>query len=243
MTFLRSTLFNLFFFFGTFIMTVVLATPVRFFAPDRMLEVAQLWARIMLRAVRLICGIRVQVLGAEYLRGSGAKLIASRHQSAFDTLIWFTLLPRCAYVLKKELRSVPLFGPLLPLAGMIPVDRKGGAAALRGLVREGEQAARNGREIVIFPEGTRSEPDVVLPLHPGIAALAARTHLPVTPVVTDSGRFWSRRAFQKRAGTIHIRVLEPIPAGTPRDELMQRLKAAMHADVVPVRELVENSVG
>lgn len=236
MTLLRSSLFSLFFFTMTFAMTLMLGTPVRLVAPHRMLDVARLWARIMVRALRVLCGIRVQVSGLEIV-GNGAALIASRHQSAFDTFVWLALLPRCCYVLKRELLRIPLFGPLLTLGGMIAVDRQGGAAALRGLIREGERATREARQIVIFPEGTRAAPGSSLPLQPGVAALAARTHLPVIPVVTDSGRCWGRRAFQKRAGTIHIRVLEPIPAGTARDQLMSRLAAALRSDVV------ENSVG
>jgi 1-acyl-sn-glycerol-3-phosphate acyltransferase len=164
-------------------------------------------------------------------------LIASRHQSAFDTFVWLTLVPRCSYVLKRELLRIPLLGPLIPLAGMIAVDRGGGGGALRGLMRDGDRAVREGRQIVIFPEGTRAEPGALLPLQPGIAALAARTRLPVIPVVTDSGQYWGRRAFHKRSGTIHIRVLEPIPTGIGRDQLMQRLEAALRS------EAVENSVG
>ena len=113
----------------------------------------------------------------------------------------------------------------MPLTGMIAVDRSGGANALRGLMREGERAIREERQIVIFPEGTRAEPGAMLPLQPGVAALAARTRLPVVPVVTDSGRCWGRRAFHKRPGTIHIRVLEPIPTGIGRDQLMRRLES------------------
>ena len=140
-------------------------------------------------------------------------------------------------MLKSELLRIPLFGPLMPLTGMIAVDRGGGANALRGLVREGERAMREGRQIVIFPEGTRAEPGAMLPLQPGVAALAARTRLPVVPVVTDSGHCWGRRAFHKRPGTIHIRVLKPIPTEFRRDQLMQRLEAALRSDVG------ENSVG
>ena len=146
----------------------------RLVAPHRVLDVAQLWARVMVWAARAFCGIRVQVSGLEQV-GSGAALIASRHQSAFDTFVWLTLVPRCCYVLKRELLRIPLFGPLLPLAGMIAVDREGGAAALRGLMREGERAKREGRQIVIFPEGTRAAPGSLLPLQPGVAALAVRT--------------------------------------------------------------------
>jgi 1-acyl-sn-glycerol-3-phosphate acyltransferase len=236
MTLLRSALFNLFFFAATFAITLFLATPVRFAAPHRALDVARLWARVMVWGARVLCGIRLHVSGLEHI-GSGAALIASRHESAFDTFVWLTLVPRCCYVLKRELLRIPLFGPLMPLTGMIAVDRSGGAGALRGLVREGERAAREARQIVIFPEGTRAEAGAMLPLQPGIAALAARTNLPVIPVVTDSGRCWGRRAFHKRPGTIQIRVLMPIPTGLARDQLMQRLQTALRSDVV------ENSVG
>lgn len=236
MILLRSVLFNVFFFVVTFVVTLVPATFVRFIAPNRMLDVAQLWARIMLCGLRVICGIRLSVSGRQHL-GDGAALIASRHQSAFDTFVWLTLVPRCCYVLKRELLRIPLFGPLMPMAGMIAVDRTGGATALRGLLRDGEQALREGRQIVIFPEGTRAAPGALLPLQPGVVALAARTRLPVIPVVTDSGLHWGRRAFHKRPGTIHIRILEPIPAGSDRAQLMQSLDRALR------QQPVENSVG
>jgi 1-acyl-sn-glycerol-3-phosphate acyltransferase len=236
MNLIRSALFNLYFFAMTLLLTAGPATVVRFVAPHRTLEVAQLWARVLMWGVRVICGIRVHVSGLEHV-GSGAALIASRHQSAFDTFVWLTLVPRCCYVLKDDLLRIPLFGPLMALTGMIAVDRSGGANALRGLVRDGERAVREGRQIVIFPEGTRAAPGAMLPLQPGVAALAARTRLPVIPVVTDSGHCWGRRAFHKRPGTIHVRVLEPLPKELGRARLMQSLEAALRTDVE------ENSVG
>ena len=187
MTFLRSAIFNLFFFGVTAVITLVPGTYMRLFAPDRTLDLARLWARIVLGAARVICGIRLEVSGLERLAGDQPRLIASVHQSAFDTIVWLTLVPRCCYVVKQELLRIPLFGALLPITGMIAVDRSGGGATLRALMREGERAKREARQIVIFPEGTRGEPDKILPLQPGVAALAARTRLPVFPVVTDSG--------------------------------------------------------
>jgi 1-acyl-sn-glycerol-3-phosphate acyltransferase len=180
----------------------------------------------------MICGIRLEVRGMEHLP-PGPALLASRHQSAFDTLVWLTLVPSCCYVLKRELLRIPLFGPLIPLTGMIAIDRSGGASALRGLMREGVRAAREGRQIVIFPEGTRAAPGATLPLQPGIAALASSTGLPVIPVVTDSGRYWGRRAFRKHPGTIHIELLPPLPAGLRREELMRRLTDALRTEIAP----------
>lgn len=236
MTLLRSALFNLFF-FGVTALLLPAAFAVRYAVPANALTIPMLWARVVLGGLRIICGISTDVRGREHLPQSGPALIASQHQSAFDTLIWLTLLPRCSYVVKRELERIPVFGALLRPAGMIVVDRSAGASALRHLVREAERAAAEGRQIVIFPEGTRGEPGQPLPLHPGVVAMAARTGLPVIPVVTDSGRLWGRRAFNKRAGTIHVRVLEPIPVMGRHDAVLQRLSAAFQ---IPV---VDNSVG
>jgi 1-acyl-sn-glycerol-3-phosphate acyltransferase len=242
MSLIRSTLFNVFFFTTTFVLTLF-GTAMRVWAPNRTLGVAMLWARVVVGGLRVICGIRVHVFGQERLREGGPMLIASRHQSAFDTIIWLVLVPRCCYVLKQELLRIPMFGPLARSTGMIGVDRAGGTSAMRGLIREAERASREDRQIVIFPEGTRAEPGVLLPLQPGVVALATRTGLPVFPVVTDSGVCWGRRAFHKRPGTIHIRLLEPIPAGIRREELMRRLDSALRSDVFPSTRPVEKSVG
>ncbi len=238
MTLLRSALFNLYFFALTAILSVV-GTAVRLISPRRALAVPMLWARSVLVGLRVICGIRFEVLGAEHLPRTGPALLASRHQSAFDTLVWLALLPRCCYVIKQELRRIPLFGGMIVPAGMIVVDRTAGAGAVRHLMREAERAVRERRQIVIFPEGTRADPGEMRVLQPGVAAIAARTGLPVIPVLTDSGRFWGRRAFRKRPGTIRIALLEPIPARTPRESLMRRLSTALAREP---SELVEKSV-
>src|SRR5690242_4335046 len=101
MILLRSLLFNVYF-FGLTLLLCVPGVIVRFAAPDRALVVPMLWARLVLAGLRVICGIRFEVIGREYLPRDGAALIASRHHSAFDTLVWFTLLPRCCYVIKRE---------------------------------------------------------------------------------------------------------------------------------------------
>lgn len=226
MIFARSLLFNIFFFASTSLLLVA-SLAVRLFAPARALAVGIFWARMQLAAARLICGIHLMVTGREHLP-SGAALIASRHESAFDTMVWLTLVPNASYVLKKELLRIPLFGGLLEPAGMIPVDREGGSMAMRALMRAGAAAARAGKQIVIFPEGTRAEPGTELKIHPGVAALATATGLPVIPVVTDSGNCWGRRSFHKRPGTIRLVVLPPLPTGLKRAVLMPRLEAALH---------------
>ncbi len=221
MTLIRSALFNIAFFAISFCLTVPGAVA-RLINPDWVMGFAVLWARCMVVCLRILCGIRVEVTGREHLP-VGAALIASRHQSAFDTFIWLTLLPRCCYVLKHELLRIPLFGKLIMATRMIAIDRSGGSTTMRMLMREGKRAAREERQIVIFPEGTRAEFGKTLPLLPGVAALASSTGLPIIPVITDSGLCWGRRSFRKLPGTIHIRVLPAIPPGLRRDALMARL--------------------
>jgi 1-acyl-sn-glycerol-3-phosphate acyltransferase len=237
MIWLRSIAFNLWF-YGVTVLVALLSLPVLLLHPRAARWVTRFWARLVLGGLRPICGISVVVTGRENLPLQGPALIASQHQSAFDTIIWFLLVPEAAYVLKKELGAIPIYGALSRKMGMIAVDRAAGAAAIRTLVKDAHRAVAAGQQIVIFPEGTRAAPGVVLPLHPGVAALASRTALPVIPVVTDSGSCWGRRAFRKMPGTIRVAILPPLPAGLPRAELMARL-AALFAAPIPV----DNSVG
>jgi 1-acyl-sn-glycerol-3-phosphate acyltransferase len=192
-----------------------------------MLRLMRLWALFVMALLRGVCGIGLRVTGAEHLPVDGAALVAAKHQSAFDTVVWFALLPDTAYVLKRELFDVPVWGWLARGAGMIAVDRMAGASAMRHLLRAGKLAAAEGRQMVIFPEGTRVPPGERRPYQPGVAALAAATGLPVIPVATDSGLRWGRRAFHKRPGVITVAVLPPLPAGLRRDALLPLLEEAI----------------
>ncbi len=227
-TVLRAALFNLYF-LGLTVLMGLAAFWVRLAAPRHALGYAKAWTGLALWGLRVLCGVRVQVRGLHHLSGTAPVLIASQHQSAFDTLVWMNLLPRPAYVMKRELTRIPLVGPMLLLAGMIPLEREGGARALRLLMAETARAIADRRQIVIFPEGTRVGSGQVVPLQPGIAALAAQSGLPVLPVSTDSGLCWSRRAFIKRPGTIHIDIAPPIPPGLRRGPLLAAIRAGWDA--------------
>ena len=224
MILLRSALFNAWACILTVVLTLRYGPSVHGRQPA--MALAQTWARLSLGALRRLCGIDWVLTGAEHLPRSGAALIAPMHQSAFDTVVWLLLVPECTFVLKRELTRVPVFGRLLLDGGMIPVDRRGGATAMRHLIRGAAATAAQGRQIVIFPEGTRVAPGAPVNLQPGVAALAAHLGLPVIPVVTDSGHYWGRRSFHKRPGTIRIVALPPLPVGLPRPELMARLARA-----------------
>lgn len=242
MILIRSILYNAYFWLVTAAMTLP-SLGVRLFAPRCALGFGKVWARAVLGGLGPLAGVRVAVVGAERLPREGAALIASQHQSAFDTLIWLVLVPRPAYVVKRELERVPFYGPMLRPAGQIVVDRRGGAAALGALLRAAERALAESRQIVIFPEGTRVAPGKQGVVQPGIAAIAARTGLPVIPVATDSGRIWGRRAFRKRPGTIHIVIGEPLPANSPPRAVQRALTRFYQRPLAGVtKEPVDNLV-
>ncbi|MEQ8602321.1 MAG: lysophospholipid acyltransferase family protein [Marivibrio sp.] len=155
----------------------------------------------------------------------GPVIFAAKHQSMWETLIFNALLNRPAFVLKEELTRIPLFGRFLKKFEMVAVDRTAGAAALKGMVRQARDQIEKGRSVVIYPQGTRVAPGEKRPYLPGAAALYSQIDAPVIPIALDSGRLWPRRAFVKRAGTITVKVLAPIPKGLDRKSFLQMLKA------------------
>jgi 1-acyl-sn-glycerol-3-phosphate acyltransferase len=171
----------------------------------------------------LACNIRVEVRGREHMP-KGTALLASKHQCMFDIFGQFEALPRACFVMKKELTRIPFFSWYAWKAGMVVVDREGQSAALKKLVRDASQRLQEGRQVVIFPEGTRGEPGVKGDYKPGIAALYRELNTAVIPVATNSGVHWPAHGFLRRPGTIVFEYLEPIPPGLKRAEFMRTLE-------------------
>ena len=227
---LRSYLFSLVFFCWTVSLMLLLTGPVLVLPRRVMLPLLRFFARSVIFLLWLCCGIRLRVTGREYLPTGGAALVAAKHQSAFDTLVWLHLLPDCSYVLKRELLKVPLWGLLARRTRMIAVDRQAGGKAMRQMLAEAKAAAAEGRQVVIFPEGTRTLHGQRVPYHPGVLGLAAVMRVPVIPVATDSGRCWPRHGFRKPPGVITVALLPPLSPELPRDALMPALEAAIETE-------------
>jgi len=225
MTSLRSFLFNILFALWTAFIFVA-SLPTLVLPRAACWWMGGLWVRGALLLLRATVGLGHRVRGAEH-RVNGPAIYAAKHQSAWDTLVFPLLLDKPAYVLKQELIRVPLFGSYLKQCGMIPVDREGGGAALKQLLRAGRAAVAQGRSILIYPEGTRTPPGERRPYHPGVAALYGDLGVPVVPVALNSGLFWGRRSFHKQPGTITIEFLPPIAPGLPRREFMRELQERM----------------
>ena len=222
MTFLRSLLFNVILYIWTTVLAIA-GLPLLLSGQKGSSLVGHVWGRVLLVLLRVLCGLTYEIRGNPDL-AQGPVLVAAKHQSMWDTIIIPVLLDRPCFVLKQELARIPMFGWYLQRAGMIAVDRRGGATALKRMVAQAREAIASGRPIVIFPEGTRVEPGKDSPYHPGVAALYSQLDVPVVPVALNSGLFWSRRSFLKKPGKITIEFLPVIPPGLPRRQFLPLLK-------------------
>jgi 1-acyl-sn-glycerol-3-phosphate acyltransferase len=213
------------FYTGT-VVAVLLALPAARIGRAPLMRVTELWAWWHRWCARYILGIRSRIEGTA---PAGAVLVACKHQSMFETVEMVLLLKQPAIVLKRQLADLPGWGFAARRYGMIPVDRDGGAGALRRMLKAARQAVAEERPIVIFPEGTRVAPGEQPPLQPGFAGLYASLKLPVVPIALDSGHVWPRRRFLKRPGIVTIRFGEQIPPGLPRADIEARVREAINS--------------
>lgn len=221
MVLLRSLLFNAAWMGWTAVLAILYLPLLA--APRRVLVACtRFWTKGILWCARTIAGLEHDVRGLENLP-EGPVVIAAKHQSAWDTLIWHSLVDDPVFVLKKELLSIPLIGWYMRKADMIAIDRKAGAAAMRRMMRQAEQALAEGRQIVVFPEGTRTAPGATRPYQPGISMLYGGTGAPVVPAALNSGLFWPRQSFLKQPGRITLEILPPMPKGLGKREFVSEL--------------------
>jgi len=166
------------------------------------------------------------VRGAEKLP-HGSCLVACKHQSAWETFGLIPLFRDPALLMKRELFWIPFHGWFSRKFEMIPVERDKGPAALRRMLREARKRVADGREIIIFPEGTRRPPGAPPDYRTGVILLYEALGIPCVPVALNSGVFWPRRSLERRPGTIVVEFLDPIPPGLPKAEFLARLTEAI----------------
>jgi 1-acyl-sn-glycerol-3-phosphate acyltransferase len=226
MIWIRSILFNLAFYVVTAVMLIGSLPIFAFGSEHAGMNVVRTWARVTLFLHEHIAGVRFEVRGREYMP-HGAALVASKHQSAFETIAFFPMLSNMTIVMKQSIRRLPLFGPYTVKTGMIHVDRDGGAAALRALSARAREEIAKDREIVVFPEGTRRPVEAPPDYQGGIGLLYRSLNVPVTPVALNSGLYWPRRSLLHYPGTIIVEFLPPIPAGLDTRTFLARLQDAI----------------
>lgn len=230
MSLLRSVLYNIHYVLWT-ILVAGLCLPTLLRPGKVSFAVPHLWCRGLVWGARLICGIRWRVEGLENLP-KGPVILISKHQSAWETLFLPMLVPKPVFILKKELLSIPFVGWYMAKTGMIAVDRKAGASAMKTMLRGADGAMEEGRQIIIFPEGTRVAVGSNHDYQPGVAALYARFggRIPMIPVALNTGLVWGRNSFIKRPGMVVVRIMPPLEPGLDKKAFTAHLKTLIDGE-------------
>jgi 1-acyl-sn-glycerol-3-phosphate acyltransferase len=222
MIIVRSILFNAMFYLNlVFLLIVEMAALL--ISRGAVIAVARFWARSSLWMLRVICNIDVAWKGIEKIP-PGAVIVGAKHQSFWETFALLTLFPDPTFIVKRELMWIPMFGWCLWRGGMIPVDRGAGKPAMTVMNARARGQLEDGRQIIIFPEGTRRPPRAEPKYKYGIAYVYAEGAAPCLPIALNSGLFWPRRRFMRYPGTIRVEILDPIPPGLEREAFFARLQ-------------------
>jgi len=220
---LRSIVFNVAFYLNLLIY-FVLALPTFAMSRHGIIGMATSWGRTNLWLLRVICGLKVEVRGRENIP-PGAVIVAAKHQSAWETFALLSLFADPAFILKRELLWLPVFGWYARRAEMIPVDRSGQPGVMEALAGRVRGALDAGRQIIIFPEGTRRAAGAPPRYKFGVAQLYRQSGAACLPVALNSGLFWPRRSFLRLPGTVVVEVLPVIPPGLDRAEFFRAMQA------------------
>ena len=223
--FLRSLLFNILF-YPNFVFWALVALPTLVMPRKALMRVANWWGQSNIALMRVICNIRIEYRGVEKIP-TGPLIVAAKHQSMWETISLLHFFDAPFFVLKRELLRIPLFGQFLMKANMIAIDRSSGARALKQMVRRASEEVRRGRQLVIFPEGTRRPVGAPPHYKAGVALIYSDCGVPCLPVALNSGLFWPRRTFMRYPGTLVVEFLDPLPPRLPRDEFLARIEGGI----------------
>lgn len=225
---LRSLIFVLWLYGGMAVVGIA-ALPTLLLPRRFAVRAIEFYAQYIRVGLRLICSIRVELRGREHIP-AGPLLIAGKHQAMLDVFIPFILFRDPVLIMKRELLWYPALGWYALKAKMIPIDRAGTSKTVKKMLSEAKQRAEAGRQVMIYPEGTRTRPgDSPLYLGAGAMALYKSLDVPIVPLATNSGLCWKARGLTRRPGLIVYEALPPIPAGMGRKEMFAELKNELEA--------------
>ena len=223
--FLRSLVYNVLF-YALLVFWILVAIPTFVMPPRAFMAVAKAWARSSVSLMRVICRTKVDIRGLEKIP-PGPLIVASKHQSMWETFALLQFFDSPLFIYKRELGWIPFFGWYLMKSKMIGVDRSGGLRSLMEMSRRAPTAIRSGRQLIIFPEGTRRPVDAPPHYMTGVGQIYANSGVPCVPVALNSGLFWPRRTFMRYPGTLVVEFLDPLPPGLSRKEFIVRVSGVI----------------
>ncbi len=221
MNFLRSSVFNIIF-YGSIIFFGILFTPL-LLSKNVTNWITSIWAKINIFILKCILNVKIEFIDEEKLPSGGA-LIAANHESAFDTIYFLTKFKNPIYILKQQLLYIPIYGWYVMRLGHIAINRRGNIKTLNIMTKKVLGKIKEGSNIIIFPEGTRTKPNKIGKLKSGIYFIQKKIKFPVYPIIINSGHVWGKNSYVKYSGKIILKVLDPIPFGLERKEFMFKLK-------------------
>ena len=228
MLFLRSCLFQILFYTVTFVL-MVLFSPVMLLPRKWGWWVVPTWSKALLFVMRITAGLKVEIRGLENLP-KGGYIAALKHQSAWETVALIPLFRSPTFILKRELRWIPIFGWYTAKFKMIPINRGKRSEALAAMMQAAREAIAEKRQIMIFPEGTRRPAGAEPKYKFGIAHLYRDLKCPVVPIAHNAGLYWPRASWMVYPGTIIVEILPPIePGKTPNafyETMVEKIEAA-----------------
>jgi len=223
--FIRSLLFGIivpiFTVFYSLLCVAVLPLPLKYRYP-----VTTGWTKSIVWLLKTICKIDYHVEGFENIPQDRCGIVLSKHQSAWETFYLPNQFHQTAIILKRELNWVPFFGWGLAATSPIAINRSDRSSAMSQVMTKGKKCLEEGRWILVFPEGTRIAPGEIGKYRLGGARLAVDAGgYPIIPVAHNAGRFWPRRKFIKKPGTVQVRIGPVIETkGRSAEEVMAQAK-------------------
>jgi 1-acyl-sn-glycerol-3-phosphate acyltransferase len=223
--FLRSLLFNVLFYL-LLAFWVIVGLPTLLMPRWASVAIAQNWGRSSIWLMRVICNTKVEYRGVEKIP-TGPLIVAPKHQSMWETFALLQFFPEPLYILKRELKWIPFFGWYLIKTDMIGVVRGAGGRSLIEMARRAGEEVRRGRQLIIFPEGTRTAVDAPPRYKTGVAQVYVDCGVTCLPVAVNSGLFWPRRNFMRYPGTLVVEFLDPLPPGLTRDQFIKQVSTVI----------------
>lgn len=225
--FLRSLVYNVLFYL-LLVFWMLVAVPTFLMPPRVFMVVAKAWSRSSVWLMRVVCNTKVEYRGLEKIP-EGPLIVASKHQSMWETFALLQFFDAPLFIYKRELAWIPFFGWYLIKSNMIGIDRGAGGRALLNMTRRAGAEVRRGRQLIIFPEGTRTPVGGEPNYKTGIAQIYVDCGVACLPVALNSGLFWPRRNFMRYPGTLVVEFLDPLPPGLKRREFIERVSGVIEA--------------
>jgi len=242
MIILRSIAFNICFYSLTAIICI-LFVPALLLSRPFILALTRFYLWCTELTARYVLGLKYEIRGQEHLPKDQSFIVASKHQSAYETLKLHALLGDPTIVLKKELLGIPLFGSFLKKLDVIPINRSNKEEAVKSIIEGAARMKTQKRPIVIFPQGTRVDVQSTTKQKPykgGIVKMYQNSDMPIVPLALNSGMFWARNSFIKKPGKVVFEFLPVIEQGLPEKKILKaiedRIEDATHNLMIEAKQ-------